>query len=229
MKPKAIYTKCLEKNFLPQHVAEVGVYLPETSNILDFIKKNIRTTLVEADPQTVKAIENYFDSQYPITIFPVAIFDKNGTIELSKKGSSTFISELKASPALINDQYQIQENDKFTVEAKRFDEIDDGTIDLLSVDIEGADWYVIKYMKSRPAVISIETHGKYYTNPFQKEILGWMQANDYQIWFKDASDSVFVKNGTFSITFLEKVQLAWVNFVNGLKRLKGRLKGRKLT
>ncbi|SFF63632.1 methyltransferase, FkbM family [Thermoflexibacter ruber] len=217
---QTIYDMCKTKNFCPKHVAEVGVYLPETSNLLDFIQQNIRATLVEADPEMVERIRAYFRNQHAITIFPVAIFDYHGIVEFANAGASSFITTLEATPALVNDNYQISENNKFTVEAKRFDEIDDGTIDLLSIDIEGAEWYVIKHMKSRPSVISIETHGKLYTNPFLKDILMWMQDNNYQLWYKNTSDSVFIKKGVFEISFLEKTILFLANLNHSIRRIK---------
>jgi len=39
-------------------------------------------------------------------LFPYAVFDYNGGIELSKRESSTFVSILSSSPALVNDSYQ---------------------------------------------------------------------------------------------------------------------------
>jgi FkbM family methyltransferase len=218
--PQPIYNKCKAKNFYPKHIAEVGVYLPETSNLLDFIQQNIRTTLVEADPKMVEHIRAYFGNRYSITLFPIAIFESPGIVEFANAGASSFITTLKATPALVNDNYQIRENNKFKVEAKRFDEIDDGTIDLLSIDIEGAEWYVIKYMKSRPSVISIETHGKLYTNPFLKDILMWMEDNNYQLWYKGISDSVFIKKGVFEISFWEKLKLFLTNLSLSIRHIK---------
>jgi len=92
------------------------------------------------------------------------VYNSSGTIAHSRKASSTFISTLDSSPALINDGYQISEEDQFMAKAITFDEIDEGQFDLVSVDIEGVEWYDIKHMKSRPAVISLKTHGKYYIN-----------------------------------------------------------------
>ena len=43
-------------------------------------------------------------------------------------------------------------------------------IDLLSVDTEGCEWFVLQTLRSRPAVISIETHGGLYLNPHRDEI-----------------------------------------------------------
>ncbi|WP_448518130.1 FkbM family methyltransferase [Rhodoflexus sp.] len=221
---KLIYRRLIRKKFIPSHVAEVGVYLPETSNILAYIKRGIRATLVEADPRCVAAIREYFGDKYPITLHPVAVFDSEGSIELMNRAASTFASVLENSPALANDAYQKQDADKFTVPAKRFDSLDDGTIDLLSIDIEGCEWYVLKYMKSRPAVISVETHGKRYINPFINEITNWMQTNGYQLWYKDQSDSVYIRRGLFPITSADRWNLRINEWTLAWKRFKADVK-----
>jgi FkbM family methyltransferase len=153
-----LYKRLKAKQLSFRHVCEVGVYLPHTSNIIDFIQDGIRTTLVEADPEVVIKINQFF-KDYPIQVHAVAIWDYSGHLKLSKASASTFVSALKTSPALENDRYQIQEEKTVEVPCQRFSDIDDGTIDLLSIDIEGSEWYVLKYLTSRPKVISIETHG----------------------------------------------------------------------
>lgn len=216
--PKRIYTKAKERGLSFKHVCEVGVYLPETSNILDFIRDGLRATLVEADPVTVEKIKEYFKG-YPITLFPVAVWDTTGVLQLSKAAASTFATELKQSPAIVNDHYTVSKENTFEVPCRVFSEIDDGTIDLLSIDIEGGEWYVIKHLVSKPKVISIETHGKYYTNPFIREISAWMDDMKYRIWYKDASDTVYVRDENFSIsmadrleTNLTELKISWKKF-----------------
>lgn len=216
--PKRIYAKTKDRGLTFRHVCEVGVYLPETSNILDFIRDGVRTTLVEADPATVEKINAYF-KDYPITLFPVAVWDTSGVLQLSKAAASTFATELKQSPAIVNDHYTVSKENTFDVPCRVFSEMDDGTIDLLSIDIEGGEWYVIKHLVSKPRIISIETHGKYYTNPFIREINAWMDATGYKIWYKDASDTVFVKEENFSIspadrleTYLTELKISWKKF-----------------
>jgi FkbM family methyltransferase len=222
-----LYNKLKAKNFTPKSICEVGVFLPEESNILRFIKDDIATILVEADPNFVIQMKEYFKEQSNITFVEAAVYDENGTVELCRKASSTFISTLDKSPALINDGYQVVEEDKFTAKSIKFSEIDDGHLDLLSVDIEGAEWYVIKHMVSRPAVICLETHGKYYVNSKITQISRWMADNNYRIWYKDKADTIYVKQGTFDITLLENIALLKVNLQLSLVRLKGRLKGVK--
>jgi FkbM family methyltransferase len=200
------------------------VYLPETSNIIDFIKEGVKATLVEADPDTVVKIKDYFEG-YPIEVVPVAVWDSNGIIKLSKAAASTFVTQLQSSPAIVNDHYQVSEENTFEVPCRKFSEIDDGTIDLLSVDIEGGEWYVIKHLVSRPQVISIETHGKYYTNPFIKEIEAWMKKEDYVAWYKDLSDTVFIKRDLLHPDLSEKLgtrlallKSSWKKFKRIFKR-----------
>ena len=221
-----LFERLGKKKYTPQQMCEVGVYLPEESNILQFIKQGVATTLVEADPNYMQQCKDYFSAYPQVKYVEAAVYDTKGTIELCRKASSTFISTLEASPALINDGYQVADEDKFTATSITFDEVDNGQIDLLSVDIEGAEWYVIKHMKSRPPVISLETHGKYYVNSKIKEISGWMAKNDYQIWYKDRSDTVYVKKGTFGISIFENIGLLMTNLHLSLIRLKGKIKGK---
>lgn len=221
---KRIYRKIKSRNLSIDHVCEVGVYLPQTSNIIDFIKEGRRASLVEADPKTVSILEDYFKG-YNVAIFPVAVWSSSGTVRLSRAAASTFISELKSSPAIVNDKYKVDFDNSFEVKCVVFSEIDKGDIDLLSVDIEGGEWHVINHLISRPKVISVETHGKYYTNPFINEITQWMSDNQYRLWFKDSSDTVFLKNelGKPSLsdqleTSLSEAKIRWKKFKRVFKK-----------
>ena len=202
-----LFYKLKQKNLSFKHVAEVGVYLPETSNIGAFAKEGIKSSFVEPDPSSLEAIKKYFKNMENVKIYPVAIFDKSGSVELVQRKASTYLKVLDASPAIINDECIADENDTFIVDAVTFDEIDDGSIDLLSIDIEGGEWFVIKHMVSRPLVLSIETHGAMYTNPYINEIKKWISDNGYIVWYMDGSDTVYIKTGLFNVSFLNKLKL----------------------
>ena len=202
---KKLHQKIKSRGIRIDHACEVGVYLPQTSNIIDFIKEGVRASLVEADPDTVTILREYF-KDYSVTIFPVAVWSTSGTIRLSRAAASTFVSELESSPAIVNDKYKVNIDNSFEVKCVVFSEIDEGNIDLLSIDIEGGEWHVIRNLRSRPKVISVETHGKYYTNPFLKEIRRWMSEQDYMVWYKDASDTVFVRRGVTQPSLLDKIE-----------------------
>ena len=225
---KTLFEKLSDKGFFPAQVAEVGVYHPETSNIYQYILNGVNCILVEPDPESIGLIKSNFSGFGNIVLHEVAVSDFNGQIELVQRNASTFISTLNNTPAIINDNYTITDNDKIVVESRTFEKIDDGTIDLLSADIEGSEWYVIKYMISRPAVISLETHGAIYINPFIDQILNWMKNNNYEIWYKTSSDTVFVKKNSIIVSAWDKFKLINVNFYLFLKRQRKRLKKKLL-
>ncbi|AZQ63514.1 FkbM family methyltransferase [Flammeovirga pectinis] len=207
---KQIYKKVTDKGIELRCICEVGVYYPETSNILDFINNGIKTILVEPSADSLKRIDEYFSDKSNIIIHKVAVADKNGSLKLAKANASTFITDLPKSPALINDLYTIKESDTFTVPCVTFDKIDSGDIDLLSIDIEGAEWYVLKNLKSLPKIISVETHGKFYTNPFIKEINQWIEKNNYKIWYKNNSDTVYYRDDVIELSIKENLNLKFI-------------------
>jgi len=218
---KKIYSKILSKSLPVNHVCEVGVFLPQMSNVFDFITKSkTKTTLVEPDPKSIKAIKEFFGNYSNVTLYPFAVYDYNGTMELVQREASTFAADLSASPALINDNYKVKDEDKFSVECKTFDRIDDGTIDVLSIDTEGCEWFVIKNLKSKPVVISLETHGKKYVNPYFREINNWMNENGYEPWFMDKSDTIYYKKGSFAMNANERMQLWWMSLYVKFRRFK---------
>jgi len=214
-----LYEKLQARQLRFAHVCEVGVYLPETSNVLDFVRAGVRATLVEADPDTVEKIRAEFTG-LNVRVCPVAVWDTTGTLQLSKAASSTFATALPSSPALENDRYAISQETTFEVPCVRFSELDDGTIDLLSIDIEGAEWYVLKHLVSRPGVLSIETHGKYYTNPFLSDITAWLREHDYEFWYKDSSDSVYIRRGLFAVGWLDKLETKRAELLISWKKAK---------
>jgi hypothetical protein len=57
---KRFYNQLKLKNYRPNHICEVGVYLPQESNVIDFINEDIETTLIEADPVYVQNILSFF-------------------------------------------------------------------------------------------------------------------------------------------------------------------------
>ncbi len=212
-----------KKHYEPTFAAEIGVFSPEVSVIYFYIINGIKSLLVEPDGQAAQLIIDHFLNRPNVTFYPIAISDHNGKIKLAKHGASTFISTLKSSPAIVNDNYELAHEDEFVVQCKTFDQIDEGTIDLISIDIEGAEWYVLKNMRSRPHVISIETHGGCYLNPYLKEIKSWMKDNHYAIFYKDKSDSVYVQPNVIKITVANRFNLAWINIYLALRRKKKQL------
>ncbi len=215
-----LYLRVKRKGFKPSHVAEIGVWHPDTSNLYQYIQDGLRATLIEPDPDSIKLIKSKFGHMRNVTLHEVAICDFDGMVELYKRGSSTFVSILPSSPAMVNDNFDMQTADKFTAEARLFSAIDDGTIDLLSIDTEGSEWFVVKNMKSRPTIISLETHGGMYVNPYIEHLLNWLKENNYVLWYKDKSDSVYVLQNVISVSVMDRINIVKSELIIIFKSIK---------
>ena len=213
-----LYDRIHLKGFTPTHVAEVGVHEPESSNIYGFIMDGVKTTLVEPEPEALQHIKQHFEGRENVTLHECAACDFDGEIELISNGPSTFVGDLPSSPALVNDAFVPKESDRFTVPAKKFDTIDDGSIDILSIDTEGSEWYVIKHLISRPQVISVETHGAAYLNPYYTEINEWMTREGYTVWYKTKTDTVYVLKSAWTRSMTDSVALASMTCRNFVRR-----------
>ena len=66
----------------------------------------------------------------------------------------------------------------------------------------------------------METHGARYVNPFLPEILSWMRKHDYAVWYRDKSDSVYVRHGALEIGLVDRAQLLAMDVRIALRRLK---------
>ncbi len=217
---KQIYRKTKSIGMDISQVCEVGVYLPETSNIIDYINEGVTTMLVEPEPKSIAAIEAYFKEHSNITLYPFAIYNRSGKLTLARAEASTFAAELPSSPALVNDHYQLNSTKNIEVDCKLFSSIDPGNIDLLSIDTEGSEWHVLSTMSSRPRILSIETHGKYYINPYISEINNWLSENNYHIWFKDQSDTVYFHKDSIKLSLVDHFNLFLRNTSLWLRRSK---------
>lgn len=206
MSQTPLYRKLSYKRYCPKKVAEVGVYFPENSNIRNYVDEGVPALLIEPDPQSLDKIYARYSNYKNVEIYPVAVGDESGTIELVKAGASTYAKSLKVTPAIVNDG--APGISRKTIEAKcvRFSEIDPADLSLISIDIEGGEWYVIKHMLSRPDVISIETHGGLYKNPFMPEMITWFNQNGYMLWYRDGSDSIYIKHELFNLSYFDKIR-----------------------
>ena len=223
-KKKSLFHKLSKIGFYPSHVAEIGVYHPNTSKVSEYIDRDIRCTLVEPDPQSIQLIKDQFKNKKNITLHEIAVYDYCGDIELVQKNASTFVSSVLNSPSIVNDKSIVNKEDKFIVQSKTFDQIDDGTIDLLCVDIEGCEWYVLKNMESRPDFMALETHGGIYINPYINNILEWISKNNYEIYYKTNTDTIFVKKGKYKISFKDKFFLKIDNLFISVRRIRKKIK-----
>ena len=99
------------------------------------------------------------------------------------------------APAVYNTALSMP--DRVHVQCRRFRHYDDGTIDFLLCDCEGAEWLVIEDMASRPKAIQLElVLKKGYRNPHLGDIEAWMKSEGYRLQGRQlpGKDWLYVRN-----------------------------------
>lgn len=183
----------------PRTICEVGTGGPgvlQCGNLLDLDAKFI---FVEPNPVSFSLLAKAFPDTEKFKLYNAAIAATQGegiyyNWNAGQENASGFIEGV-VSPMMVNHKYEpLPSKDATIVDFIRFESIDDGTIDGLFVDAEGAEWYVLENIKSRPRFISIETHGQAYQNSNIAQINKWLAANGYRLSGADESDSLFIKD-----------------------------------
>lgn len=148
----------------------------EVSSFHNFLTENHRLDILEPIPRNIENIKRVYGGWSNVTIHPVAVWKYSGKIRMYNLGILSYVEGVE-SPATSGFGYIPKESDLIEVDAITFDQFDDGTIDMLDLDMEGSEWFAIQKMISRPRVIVIETGN--HDHPNMIEINSWMQENSY--------------------------------------------------
>jgi len=186
-------------NFKIRTVCEVGTggdTAVHQSRNLHEISDNL--ILVEPNPKSFATLNFNFGNNPKFKLYEAAISSRSGVGKYynwlhDSENASGFI-EGQESPMMVNHGY-VPNDTKDSIEVKflKFSEIDDGKIDILFVDTEGSEWFVLRDMISKPKIIAIETHGGMkYLNPNLNLIQAWMTTNGYVPVAKDESDTLYI-------------------------------------
>jgi FkbM family methyltransferase len=181
---------------------EVGVYFwnEEGKNYCRLEKQvndNKIIILIEPLPRCVENIKQYTKNKTNIILYPYAISNQTGKTFIYDQGAAAFINEVKGkTPRDVFWPNSVLDK-PITIQTITFDKIDPGNIDVLFIDTEGSEYFVLENMVSRPKVIAIETHfeenGKSYRNPYFDKINKWITNNNYLIWYTTNSDTFYLK------------------------------------
>jgi FkbM family methyltransferase len=179
-----------------QSVCEVGVNAPDKCSVAAFIRAGARAVLVEPLPWLAKELREAFPAA---SVIEGVCADAPGTMRLYDRGEGSWIETVPegGSPDEVKSKItrgSFEEKFVREVQAVTFDAIDPGDLDILCVDVEGAEWAVLSRMASRPAIVRAETHfcGSGYQNPFLKEMRARMAALGYEVLLEDVSDTVWI-------------------------------------
>jgi len=129
-------------------------------------------------------------SKYPnVKVHNLAIYDYNGQCSFIESNQISHIKGIK-SPYV---QFGSSGGRTTSCRCATMDKYDPGNIDLLFLDMEGAEWFALKNLISRPKKIIVETQIPTYKNPYLNEITQWMKFNKYHATEKIGADTVWEK------------------------------------
>ncbi len=181
---------------------EVGVYFWNENGknycrLEEQANDNKKIILVEPLPRCIENIKTFIKNKSNITLYPYAVSNHNGETLIYDQGAATFIDEVKGNTPRDIFWPHSDLNNSTKIQTVTFDKVDPGNIDVLFIDTEGSEYFVLENMISRPKIIAVETHfeenGKSYLNPYLDNIKQWMSNNQYTMWYKTDSDTFFKK------------------------------------
>lgn len=190
---------CTAIQLCPKNVCEVGVNDPDKCSFAwcsDVPEINV--TLVEPLPWCAEHLRQAFPKA---TVIEAACGLESGRTILFDRGEGSWIEQVPEGTA--PDEHKNHSGINRTdfdkrylreIEVIRFADIDQGNIDVLCVDVEGAEWFVIGQMKSRPKLVRAETHFSHsgYQNPNINKINDHMANLGYKIIMQDVSDTLWI-------------------------------------
>lgn len=182
---------------------EIGVYFwnedgKNYSRLSQQVNDNKKVILVEPLPRCVENIKTHIHNKKNVTLYPYAISNHNGSTKIYDQGAAAFIEEVKGKTPhdIFWSNNQLIEG--LTIQTVTFDKIDPGNIDVLFIDTEGSEYFVLENLKSRPKIIAIETHyneyNNHYINPYMEKIQNWINNNNYNVWYTTESDTYYINN-----------------------------------
>lgn len=185
-------------------VFEVGVYIPEQSQSIGFINDGSKCVMFEPLPNICSLLRKHFSNNKNVVIHQIAIGEKTGVQKLYLSDvweqSATLNLFENSSPLMTTNGWNsgIENLKSIDVSVGEFKDYDSGDIDILIVDAEGSEWFVIKDMVSRPQLISLEVGNSIgtvhnYTNYYLKDIELWMKNNGYEFYERCGDDVYYIR------------------------------------
>ncbi len=196
---KRLSHEVLKLGFPIRTVCEVGPYYPQEAQIAGLVDYATRAIFIEPNSKACKALKKAFPHA---DVVEGAVVDDDHedfwTNFIDLGDSEVSFVEGTISPILKHPTWHkvSRQAKAISVPAVPFRTVDDGTIDVISIDCEGSEWHVIGNMASRPKVLSVEigaAHNEEYTNEHHDRIMGWLTTEGYALWYRCDSDQVYIR------------------------------------
>lgn len=170
-------------------ICEVGVGEYSKCHTKSFIGTENTLILVEALPMFNREIQGRVKNEKNVIHHQLAVADTVGVIEFNAFDIESHIKGVESVA-------QARRRDCSTIEipCTTFNTLDPGNIDVLFIDIEGAEYFVLKHLISRPKILRIEINIPGFTNSFEAEIATWLSENGYKQTDIIGSDIIYIRS-----------------------------------
>ena len=173
-------------------LCEVGVGpLSASFGALHWGKPDMHVILIEPHPLYGKELLAAATGRSNVEVHNVAIGDEDGITTFYDEGTSSALDGILSPFRQIRGPRALAPT--FTVDVRKITHYDHGQIDYLRVDTEGAEYYCLKHLVSRPRQIVVEMYDDMasYVNPFLYEIEEWAKTCGYKRVAVQDSDFIY--------------------------------------
>lgn len=183
----------------PRLVAEVGVNEPEKCSVAPWLRKGVEGILVEPLPWCCARLREAFPTA---KVVEGVVGATRGEVKLYDRGEGSWIEDVpKGQAPDEHHKHSAMNRDSFdpqfvrTVTSHPWWSLEKHQLDVLCVDTEGAEWFVIRDMRTEPKLIRLEMHFTHtgWRNPFYQEICDSLHSCGYEILGEDVSDILWAK------------------------------------
>lgn len=154
-----------------KRLVEVGCTKISSFHNFITLDPDLRLDIIEPIPANVADIREFYKNNPRVFVHPYAVWSSSGKIKMHALGALSYVEGL-TSPALYGFGYKPDAEKIVEVDAITFDQFDEGDIDMLEIDMEGAEFHVLEKLVSRPEYIITENN--------DDQIQGWMADHDYE-------------------------------------------------
>jgi len=213
MSPEQYYSPVFDRllqviekyNVNVNHFFEAGAFNPTYSMGVMYatLNKDARISVVEPMFEYAAQLDYaLFQAQIEkYAVFNVALGDSEGKTQFcvpKKIGDRQSSAYIKGNHCAYLSRGKFSEDDVFevSIDVCPMSYLDDGTIDLLTIDVEGSEYSVLNHLVSNPAIVLVELYHsppKEFANEKIKEISDWFEKNDYVLVDVVEPDFLFVK------------------------------------
>jgi hypothetical protein len=183
----------------PRLVAEVGVNEPEKCSVAGWLNRGVEGILVEPLPWCCERLRAAFPTA---RVIEGVVGANRGRVKLYDRGEGSWIEDVPVGAA--PDEHtghsamdRATFNPQFVREVESFPwwSLEKHTLDVLCVDTEGAEWFVVRDMRTEPKLIRLEMHFTHsgWRNPYYDRIQENLASRGYEILGEDVSDILWAK------------------------------------